>query len=376
MFKSFLKRMGRGISHLLHDIPVVSFLLKVILFVSGILIVFSFGMSILVAIGSAFGNDEVSGTLKVVQIIILTVPTIFLLWRGVMNLKSSNDKSKEIQNLRAKLREANEFEKISGAVEEVFNRVSQEKFATLGFSYLAGALAYILLFGNSLYDFVPGWYSVMSAGLIAAAIYFNVNLIDARSELIRSELETVDESEARSKFDNAKRELKKIISINLVILLAVNVNWAYRVNSDFSKDKEIAVNEVLGLVGEGWCANFADIDVYDGGETVVKSGGWPCIKIASVTNLQFDKEQDSPVLCVDIAFQIENGFPGEESFESPSDFTPICVPDNLYESWSADNFQDEIYDEYMISQALDELKTQLCSRYSFRMSEDINFIYC
>lgn len=377
MISSAFSKILNLVGTVLKKVPVIAFLISAALFLFGLALAFGAFFLILISIGAAFSDDEKTIPVLTVQAILIAIPTLFLVWRSFIYYRDS--KNSDLKSLLADSKnsdkETGSFDIAKTEVESLFDNIRKQKDTVKSFSYAAASIAYLLLTLNTMLDVVPGWYVVTLSGSILVLAYYSNEYVKHKTEFDLKYFVS-DDSDSLKNFLDSKKEIKKSIAIALVVLLAVNLNWAYRVNKSFSDAKEVAVNEVLSLQGQGWCADFADINVYDAGETVVKSGGWPCVKIASVSNLQFTKLKKNSKLCIDISFQVENGLPGQESFSESTEAETVCAVDNWYDDWTTDSFMSEIYDKYEMSSVLDGLSSTLCSQLYFRMTEEDKFTYC
>lgn len=222
---------------------------------------------------------------------------------------------------------------------------------------------------NHFFGLMPGWYPLIFSGICLSLYIYIDRFKSAEIQLLR---EQVDQNQ----FEWLKEKGKQAAIAGLIVIFAISGNWAYQVNKNFNDLKDRGIDEALNLVGDGWCNEFSDINVSNGGETVVKSGGWPCIKIASINNLQFKRGEKDPEMCFEARLDRERGLPGQESFEQAYKFEIVCSPSNWWEGWTSENFTGKLYEQLKIREELSALQSRLCQSYYYQLSNDDKFIYC
>jgi hypothetical protein len=238
-------------------------------------------------------------------------------------------------------------------------------------NYISRGLAvtnYLISVLNYQFNFVEAWVVLAIMGLsLSYATYI--------SEITPSHIFESDSSaEEKLVFERKKAEAKKFSTFILVGSLALSGNWAYQVIKNEAEAREVGISEALSLTGSGWCSNFADIKVYGGGTDVVKSGGWPCINIASVDDFSFSKVGKDNKMCIRVSLDRDEGLPGQEVTQNSYKSFQVCALDTWYSSWSESTFSDEIYDQ--VKPELDSLQLSLCRIYGFRMGESNYSTYC
>jgi hypothetical protein len=185
------------------------------------------------------------------------------------------------------------------------------------------------------------------------------------------------ENDIRVKLERNLGEIKKGAIIALAIVVAVSGNWEYRIQRDMSEQKELAINEALDLSGSGWCSNFWDIDTqYYPEVEPIKTGGWPCIKVGSVSDITFVKKPTHLEICFDYSLSRSDGRPSDESYYE-YDYQRMCVTDSWDVrdgGWSTDTFESKIYSS--IKDDLDLLQTTSCRRLFFLLTEEERIVYC
>ena len=251
---------------------------------------------------------------------------------------------------------------IESKIAEITKDAANKQLYALLTSYFAFTL-------NHIFGLIPAWYVLAFSGI---CLYFFISVEQNRLAYIEYSRKMIDENH----YQWAKAEGRKSAFIGLVVVLTISGNWAYQVNKNFNELKDRGTNEALNLVGNSWCANFADINVYDAGETVVKTGGWPCIKISAVNNLQFKRSEKDPIMCLQATLDEEKGLPGQDSFNQGIKFETVCAPSNWWEGWSSDNFSGKIYDQLKMGESLDRLQSRLCANYSNELTVDERITYC
>jgi hypothetical protein len=178
---------------------------------------------------------------------------------------------------------------------------------------------------------------------------------------------------ARKERDKAFENVKNFLSILLVVSIVSGYN-AYQREQEKSELKQVATNVGLDFQGQGWCGEFEDIQVYDAGQTVVKTGGWPCIYVGDFERIGFEKKDGMNTTCATFSFHVERGRPGEELFSLGEHFQEFCISDDDYSGFSEYSLKDAVFD--YIKPKLDSLKLDLCSYYIFRLTNEERQTYC
>lgn len=232
-----------------------------------------------------------------------------------------------------------------------------------------GIICYLAITFNFKYEIVGAWVILCVVGFSFASVLYLVNTAPI-------DYEEVDENQV-SNLQRLLRaeEAKKISILILAGTLGLSGYWSTQVAKNVSAEREIAVNDVSGLTETGWCSNFEDINVYDGGQEVVKKGGWPCIYIGSIDGFTFSRENKKDKMCGWVNLHRETGAPGEESFQlSYRSFETCITEDDWGGRLSEKAFSDKIYDE--VKPELDSLQQTLCRNYGYRMGEINYSTYC
>jgi hypothetical protein len=223
------------------------------------------------------------------------------------------------------------------------------------------------------YSLLEGWIllAIMGSSL-AICIYLVGDLVRLRY-LHEWQSDNSNFTAARKERDKAFENVKNFLSILLVVSIVSGYN-AYQREQEKSELKQTAINVGMEFQGQGWCGEFEDIKVYDEGQTVVKTGGWPCIYVGELERIRFEEINGVNNTCGTYSFNIENGKPGEELFRLGEDFEEFCVSDDDYPGFSDYSLKPKVF-EY-IKPKLDSLKIDLCSYYSFRLSNEERQTYC
>jgi hypothetical protein len=185
------------------------------------------------------------------------------------------------------------------------------------------------------------------------------------------------EDDLRKRLERNLAEIKKGAIVALAIVVAVSGNWEYRIQKDMNNQKELAINEALDLSGSGWCSNFWDINVqYYPDVEPIKTGGWPCIRVGSVSDITFVEESTHMEICFDYTLTRTDGIPSDESYYE-YDFQRMCVTDTWDirdGGWSTNTFESKIYES--IRDDLDALQAASCRRLYFLLTEEERIVYC
>lgn len=229
--------------------------------------------------------------------------------------------------------------------------------------------AYFVIVINHILYLAPAWYAFLISGCLIAYYVF-------RDQKRYTQIQYIREFVQKGKFEESERAARKSGIVVLVVAVAISGNWAFQATKNFSVEKDSGIRNALDLNGSGWCAEFADIDVYEGGETVVKSGGWPCIIVGGITEIKFSSKDRDPLMCFQVTLNKESGLPGEDIFYNNFRAIEVCKPSNWYEGWSTEGLQREIYDTANISSELSSLQNEMCRRYKYRLTFDDQLTYC
>jgi hypothetical protein len=250
-------------------------------------------------------------------------------------------------------------------------------------AFLCG-LVYVLVVTNLVLNYLKGWYVLVISGLIFAYIYLRFETIPSEA-LLKSEGQNEPDDYGISL---AKQHSKKLLSSRNVTLQAIAATlvvsgiWAYQVQKNQSEEKLAAMNEIANLVGQGWCANFWDINAVptpDGSFDVSKTGGWPCITIGAASNVQFKDKGNLLEMCFDYELHRSVGPPSDEEYLTVYDYDRACSSDDIWEwseGWDSDSIRRKISEEKRIPEELDKLETSMCRSYYFTLSSDERGTYC
>lgn len=238
---------------------------------------------------------------------------------------------------------------------------------------ILASVLWLLIISNYGEDFVPGWILLGAVGISIALSNYLLADLKMRHIFGNTSLSSEDAS-IQLRRVKAKNETTKSISITLIVTAVLCFNWSYQVQKNTREEQELATSIASRVSGQGWCGNFADIDVFDGGETVVKKGGWPCVYVGSVDSISFKESDGDKNMCFYASFNVENGFPGEEVFKINSDFNEFCIEESDFGGWSEYAIEDAI-GEY-VRPGLKNLTAELCRAYGFRMSYEAYSLYC
>jgi hypothetical protein len=230
---------------------------------------------------------------------------------------------------------------------------------------------FLFIFANIKFDFIAGWFVLFISGGLCAFYYWLS--LDHRDAL------HLDGSNNHLELEYAKSA--KNIVIFLLVIIIFSINWAYQVEKDQTVQKQDAVNEIVKISGSSWCANFYDIELTTGSDGLIdnyNTGGWPCIRVSSIYNVDFSKNKDDMNLCFSYSLERSEGPPPESSYLG--DFTPrrVCVSDNSWKSWvegwRQESFTTKIFND--LESDLDKLETSMCKLYSSRLSDEEVNVYC
>lgn len=230
----------------------------------------------------------------------------------------------------------------------------------------------ILSTTNWQYNYLSGPILLAIFGIGVSYLYYALDSIPTRVLLLHE-----TESTSRYKHQEKHNLMKKNLAISLIVFLALSGNWEYRIQKDSSEQMQYATNEALDLVGTGWCSNFWDIDgTYFPEVEPIKTGGWPCVNIGSVTDVKFSKIKSHLEMCFSYSLTRSDGSPSEDSFYE-YDYKKLCSTDSGYISdggWSTDSLGRKIYE--VVKSDLDKLQINACRSYYFTLTEEERIVYC
>ena len=241
------------------------------------------------------------------------------------------------------------------------------------FIAIIASILWLLIISNYGEDFVPGWILLGAVGISIALSNYLLADLKMKHEFGNTSFSS-DDASIQLRRARAKSETTKSISITLIVTTVLCFNWSHQVQKNTREEQELATNIASRMSGQGWCGNFADIDVSDGGETVVKKGGWPCVYVGSVDSISFKKSDGDRKMCFYASFNVENGSPGEEVFKINSDLNEFCIKESDFGGWSEYAIENAI-GEY-VRPGLKNLTAELCRTYGFKMSYEAYSFYC
>jgi len=246
------------------------------------------------------------------------------------------------------------------------------------------AVAYFIIITNTQFNYLRGWYVLGFCGFLISYLYMEFQkmpsklLLESQRSSFPDEFRITQEELHREKIQQSKGPA---IAVVVVTFLAA-IGWANEVQQNQFRTKLSAMNSLSDLVGDGWCANFWDVSLnrgLDGHFDVSKSGGWPCITIASVTDIRFIDNLDSVKMCLNYALARSRGMPDDNYYSLPFKFDTICSSDKsweLSEGWDKDSVFRKIRNEKKMDKALDRLQVEMCQLFRFRLSETERIVYC
>lgn len=223
---------------------------------------------------------------------------------------------------------------------------------------------------NSLFQ---GWILIAIIGFSLATCIYLVGDLTRLRYLSDWKSDNSNLTSVKKEREKAFENVKNFLSILLVVSIASGYN-AYQGEREKSELKQTAVDVGLKFQGQGWCGEFEDIKVYDEGQTVVKTGGWPCIYVGELESITFKEINGVKNTCGFYSFNIESGKPGEELFRLGEDFEEFCIGDDEYTGFSEYALKSKVF-EY-IKPKLDSLKVDLCNYYRFRLTNEERQTYC
>lgn len=223
---------------------------------------------------------------------------------------------------------------------------------------------------NSIFE---GWIVFAIMGFSLAVCIYLVGDLTRLRYLSEWKSDNSNLTAVRNEREKAYDNMKSFLSILLVVSIVSGYN-AYQGEREKSESKQTAVDVGLKFQGQGWCGEFEDIKVYDEGQSVVKTGGWPCIYVGELESITFEEINGVKNTCGFYSFNIENGKPGEELFRLGEDFKEFCIGDDEYTGFSEYALKPKVF-EY-IKPKLDSLKVDLCNYYRFRLTNEERQTYC
>jgi hypothetical protein len=222
------------------------------------------------------------------------------------------------------------------------------------------------------YSFISGPILLLLSGATLGYSFFVTTSVPSQVKLDLSNDEI-----NRHKFEKDLSDIKKTTLIALAIVVVLAGNWEYRIQKDSSEQMQYATNEALDLVGTGWCSNFWDIKAeYYPEVEPIKTGGWPCINIGSVTDVRFTKIKSHLEMCFSYSLTRSDGLPSQDSIYE-YDYKKLCSTDSWYVNdggWSTDSLRSKIYE--VVKSDLDELQVSVCRNKYFLLSEEERIVYC
>ena len=250
------------------------------------------------------------------------------------------------------------------------NRYTKETYRIIS---VIGVIVWSFALLNYQFDAVPAWWIVVLAGIaFALSNYLFQDL--KRKSLRNLAYKSEQNSDILMKIKDFDHQISKSFLITLLVTVLVAGNWSFQINKNTRMLQDDVKRELARLSGNGWCNEFADINVFDGGETVVKDGGWPCILVGSVSGIEFSKKDKEPVVCFYTTFNVHNSPPGLDSYAVEQGFEKFCATRTIFGGWDEDSLLDQI-GEYVRPQ-LPSLATSLCREFSLRMSYESFITYC
>jgi len=272
-------------------------------------------------------------------------------------------------------------EKVANSAKPRQAKLQKELFASVA---LLSAALYILVVTNLVLNYLKGWYVLCLCGLVISYLFLKSESLPTFALLKSQESGVVDEYAVSQQNLQSKRSITaRNTSLGFVIAtLVFSGNWAYQVQKNQSEAKLWAMNEMSGLASEGWCANFWDINVTpspDGQYEVSKTGGWPCITVGSVSNIQFKDLGKNLEMCLDYSLSRSVGPPSDSYNSSKYLYKSICSSDDFWkwsEGWGKDSIKEKIRDQQNIVEELEQLQLQMCRKYYYSLSVDERGTYC
>jgi hypothetical protein len=230
----------------------------------------------------------------------------------------------------------------------------------------------VIALTNWQFNFISGPTLLLLSGATLTYSFFVKTSIPSQVKL-----DLNSDEENRERYQKDLSDVKKISIIALAIIVALAGNWEYRIQKDSSEQMQYATNEALDLVGTGWCSNFWDInaDYYPEVEPI-KTGGWPCINISSVTDVRFSKINTDLEMCFSYSLTRSDGLPSQDSVYE-YDYGKLCSTDSWYVNdggWSTDTLKRKIYE--VVKSDLDEFQAGACRSNYSELTEEERIVYC
>ena len=218
-----------------------------------------------------------------------------------------------------------------------------------------------------------GWIVITITGFSLAVSVYLIGDLTRLKYLSEWKSDNSNSLAAKKEQEKSHENVKNFLSILLVVSVLAGYN-AYQIQKSRTEVKQSAINVGLEFQGQGWCGEFEDIKVYDEGQTVVKTGGWPCIYVGDFERIDFEETNGSDTTCATFSFHMESGRPGEELFSLGEDFEEFCISDSEYSGFSEYALKDKVFN--YIKPKLDLLKIDLCNYYAFRLTSEERQTYC
>lgn len=284
-------------------------------------------------------------------------------------------------------------------ITQSFERQEENELQTYRIISIGFAAVWVLLVLNYRFNFVDLWIAILVVGLFIAFAYNSendTNRFSLNQQIWRISLEDIKESsisgvdvhnpirdELRIKSLKVEKEgltnTFKIIAVTILVSIYA-FNQSINNAEESRLQDEYQIQQVESLVDAGWCGEFSDIKVYDGGATVVKSGGWPCIVISNIDQIEMSENEKGKKVCFTISLDVENGKPGEELFRLDQDHKSFCVKDWGYVNGigylglDKSRYEEKIF-KY-VGPRIEVLASTLCGQYRANMSTLEYSTYC
>lgn len=255
-------------------------------------------------------------------------------------------------------------------------RKAQIQKETFRITAILSAIGFVLLITNTAYDYLSGWYVLGILGIFYSYCYYLVTGISYQS--LSSYIN--ENQEERLKATNLLQAVKKTSLIILVVAIGISGNWAYQVQKNQGEQKLDAMNNAVRLVGNGQCANFFSQEAVledDGTYESINSGGWPCIKVGSVTNMRFTNSNNKFEMCLNYSLKRSYGLPSESDNLIDYDFRSLCADygGSMWSSgWSEQGLLDLVLKD--LKKEVDALQIQMCQTYYPSLNYEEKYIYC
>ena len=271
--------------------------------------------------------------------------------------------------------------KVANSAKPRLAKLQKELFALVA---LLSAALYTLVVTNLSLNYLGGWFVLGIFGIVISFLFLKsetlptLALLEAKESGVVTDFLISEENLQTKRLSSARNTSLVIVIISLVI----SGNWAYEVQKNQSAAKLSATNEVMKIVGTGWCSNFWDIDANpgpDGDYIVNKSGGWPCISVGSVSNIYFTTEGRNQKMCFNYSLTRSDGPPSQSNSVSDYDFGSTCSLDSWLETgegWDEDSLWSKVRKEANIEFELNKLQNVMCQNYYYGMSYEEQNVYC